>query len=259
MPSVCSLEITSYSMQRVFKPKNPNNTNCRGRLADFVLDWEDELPDSDLDLSDAHSCLADLSIVMGSTLQIVPAGNLPTFAKKYHENGKMVVINLQPTKHDKKADLIINSFVDNVMEKLFAELGLDLPEYNSLSDPTRKVRENRLEGALGYLEWTQSAATAKKFKALADKVDDEFKLKRKLVKKMREVKREEDEADICEAKAVAVDKFECPPKKKIKSPGTEREGQINGIAVNEEEEHSNNDTTKSEVQSLGSPKSEPYV
>lgn len=43
---------------------------CRGKLADFVLDWEDELPDSDLDLSDAHSCLADLSIVLGSTLQV---------------------------------------------------------------------------------------------------------------------------------------------------------------------------------------------
>ena len=61
-----------------------NGRNCRGKLKDFVLDWEHELPDSDLTLSDAHSVMADLSIVMGSTLQIIPAGNMPTYTKKYH-------------------------------------------------------------------------------------------------------------------------------------------------------------------------------
>lgn len=39
-----------------------------------MLDWEHELPETDLCLSDSHSVLADLSIVMGSTLQIIPAG-----------------------------------------------------------------------------------------------------------------------------------------------------------------------------------------
>lgn len=63
----------------------PNGRACRGRLADFTLDWEDELPDADLDLSDAHSCLADLSIVLGSTLQIVPAGNVYF----YHPTSKL--------------------------------------------------------------------------------------------------------------------------------------------------------------------------
>ena len=186
---------------------------------------------------------------MGSTLQIVPAGNLPTYAKKYHENGKMVVINLQPTKHDKKADLIINTFVDDVMVKLFAELGYDLPEYNPLSDPTRKVRENRSSRCL---EWTQSAAKARKLKALADKLDDEFKLKKKMAKEKRTVKRKGDWDDNGAERVVVPEKqeSECPPKKMLRSPETEHESQTNGAAVEVKEEKSSMDTTAPETQSV---------
>ena len=192
---------------------------------------------------------------MGSTLQIVPAGNLPTYAKKYHENGKMVVINLQPTKHDKKADLIINTFVDDVMEKLLAELGFDVPEYNPLSDPTRKVRENR---STEYLEWTQSAAKAKKLKALADKVDDEFKLKKKMEKDKRAaVKRKDDlEDNDAEKKIDLTENQECkyPPMKKLKSPEKEGVSQMNGDAVKVEDEKSSMGAAESETQSVTFPR-----
>ena len=35
---------------------------CRGKLRDFVLDWEDELPDDDLELSHAHSMFSELRL-----------------------------------------------------------------------------------------------------------------------------------------------------------------------------------------------------
>ena len=126
-----------------------------------MLDWEDELPDSDLSLSDSHSVLADLSIVMGSTLQIIPAGNMPTYTKKYHTTGKLVICNLQPTKQDKKADLNIHTFVDDVMEMLMKNLGLEIPEYNKEEDPVRKVLRGEFPKDDLYIDWTQVICLAK--------------------------------------------------------------------------------------------------
>merc|ERR1712141_451600 len=133
-----------------------NGRNCRGKLKDFVLDWEDELPDSDLSLSDSHSVLADLSIVMGSTLQIIPAGNMPTYTKKYHSTGKLVICNLQPTKQDKKADLNIHTFVDDVMRMLMERLELDVPEYDPVFDPVKQVKNKLFPNGM-FLDWTQDA------------------------------------------------------------------------------------------------------
>ena len=126
-----------------------------GKLKDFVLDWEDELPESDLTLSDSHSVLADLSIVMGSTLQIIPAGNMPTYTKKYHQTGKLVICNLQPTKQDKKADLNIHTYVDDVMEMLMSNLGLEIPQYNKDEDPVKKVARGEFSNDDLYIDWTQ--------------------------------------------------------------------------------------------------------
>lgn len=158
----------------------PNGRSCRGRLADFVLDWEDELPDCDLDLSISHATLADLSIVLGSTLQIIPSGNLPTFTKKYNaDSGKFVIINLQPTKHDKKADLLIHDYVDKVMALLCQELNIDLPDYDPESDPVKITGRNQTENPLDFVEWTQSESESKRVTKLAEVVEDEHKRKRK--------------------------------------------------------------------------------
>ncbi|XP_058019618.1 NAD-dependent protein deacylase sirtuin-6 isoform X5 [Ahaetulla prasina] len=71
--------------------------SCRGKLMDTILDWEDSLPDRDLNLASEASRRASLSITLGTSLQIKPSGNLPLLTKK--KGGKLVIVNLQPTKH----------------------------------------------------------------------------------------------------------------------------------------------------------------
>lgn len=102
---------------------------CRGKILDTILDWEDALPDRDLDFADQHAKKADLSLCLGTSLQIVPSGNLPLATKR--NNGKLVIVNLQPTKHDKKADLRINGYVDEVILQLCQHLNIDIPGFVS--------------------------------------------------------------------------------------------------------------------------------
>ncbi|SPP81676.1 blast:NAD-dependent protein deacetylase Sirt6 [Drosophila guanche] len=128
---------------------------CRsGSLHDNVLDWEHDLPPKDLDMAIMHSTMADLNITLGTTLQIVPSGNLPLKNRK--GGGKLVICNLQPTKHvrhlqillltqfnmntfilqDSKANLVISSYVDAILSKVCKCLGVEISEYTESSDPT---------------------------------------------------------------------------------------------------------------------------
>jgi len=60
-------------------------------------------------------------------MQIVPCGNFPKETKS--KGGKVVIVNLQPTKHDKTCDLRFFAYVDEVMTRLCVMLGLELPSW----------------------------------------------------------------------------------------------------------------------------------
>ena len=50
---------------------------CAGKLRDQVLDWDDALPEPELCRAENEAKKAKLALVLGSSLQIVPSGDLP--------------------------------------------------------------------------------------------------------------------------------------------------------------------------------------
>jgi len=167
--------------------KRDGGRACRGKLHDFVLDWEHALPDDDLQLSESHSMMADLSIVLGSTLQIVPSGKLPTYSKKYQEDGKLVICNLQPTKYDKQAVLTIHTYVDDVMKGLMNKLGWEIPDFDPEKDPIRQMRRGDVP-EVGFFDWTASSEDAKMMKKKSDKIASDLTKRKKEREKERQEK-----------------------------------------------------------------------
>merc|ERR1719245_357870 len=111
---------------------------------------------------------------------------MPTYCKK--SSGKLVIINLQATKHDKKADLIIRNYADQVFELLFEKLGYDVPEYSDELDPVKLLKNE----TIAVIDWTQSATLAKEWEKKSSKLERELRQQRKLQKllKLKESKEE---------------------------------------------------------------------
>lgn len=109
---------------------------CRGYYYDSVLDWEHDLPEADYLRSHNNAKTSIVNLVLGSSLQILPANKLPLAAKTMRnkknssnlnfnkDQAKLVVVNLQRCKFYKRADLNIHSKIDEVMEALCRNLQL---------------------------------------------------------------------------------------------------------------------------------------
>lgn len=82
---------------------------------------------------------------------------------------------------DKKADLLINTYVDNVLIKVMKKLGLEIPEYSQDIDPTKRVEDT-------VLDWTINKKDIAEAKNLYNMYCKKHK-KRKLVLKGEESKK----------------------------------------------------------------------
>ncbi|KAJ6253651.1 nad-dependent protein deacetylase sirtuin-7 [Anaeramoeba flamelloides] len=111
---------------------------CGGELHDTIINYNENLNETQLNRAYQNSEKSDLSIVCGTSLKVTPSSSLPVITVK-NETGKLVICNLQKTPKDKYASLRIFSKTDLIFELLMKELDLTPDEY---VDPLENENEN---------------------------------------------------------------------------------------------------------------------
>ena len=86
---------------------------CSGKFKSTVVNFGDSLPEKDLGESIEHSRKSDLFIVVGSSLVVYPAADLPRLA--VDRGAKLVIINQGETPYDGKADLRFSESIGEVL------------------------------------------------------------------------------------------------------------------------------------------------
>lgn len=99
---------------------------CGGSLTSSVVDFGQSLPKKDLLLAYKHSRQSDLFIVLGSSLVVTPAADMP--AEALNAGAKLVIINQGDTPFDRYAHLRfheqIGTILTRVVKKLKGLMGL---------------------------------------------------------------------------------------------------------------------------------------
>lgn len=104
-----------------------DNTQCRGSLIDSIINFGESLPTDELEQSYEEAKKSDLIIVLGSSLQVYPAADIPATAIRRKQ--KLVICNLQKTPLSSQSALQIHSQIDTVMSGLLRRLGLEIPPF----------------------------------------------------------------------------------------------------------------------------------
>ncbi len=96
------------------------NCRCGGRLMSSTVDFGQPLPERDLMLSFEHSRKSDLFVVVGSSLVVTPAADMPKEALR--ADAKLVIINEGVTPFDRYAHLRFHEKIGDVLPKAVARL-----------------------------------------------------------------------------------------------------------------------------------------
>ena len=104
-------EIKSQVKRGIIPPK----CSCGGIIRPDVVLFGDPMPPA-FQEAVTEASKSDLMLVIGSSLQVVPAAYLPRLA------GQLAIVNLEPTPYDAAAAVVIHGRAGGVMEALSAEL-----------------------------------------------------------------------------------------------------------------------------------------
>ena len=106
---------------------NRKCTKCGSTLYDSIINFGENLPKYELETSFTHANQADVCLVLGSSLRVTPAADIPRIVGQ--RNGKLAIGNLQLTPLASLAKLNIHTTCDDLMQRLMTKLDIPIPEW----------------------------------------------------------------------------------------------------------------------------------
>lgn len=95
------------------RENQPKCPNCGGRIISSIVNFGDPLPEDELNEAMIRSQNADVFFVIGSSLVVSPAANMPSIAQR--NGSKLIILNLGETPYDKRADLRFFQDINKVL------------------------------------------------------------------------------------------------------------------------------------------------
>jgi NAD-dependent deacetylase len=105
---------------QVDKSADLDACSCGGRLVSSVVNFGEPLPHKELTDSYRHSQKCDLFIVVGSSLVVTPAADMPRVALQ--SGARLVIINQGETPFDRFAHLRFEERIGDVLPPAVAQL-----------------------------------------------------------------------------------------------------------------------------------------
>jgi NAD-dependent SIR2 family protein deacetylase len=98
----------------------PKCRHCGGRLINSIVDFGDPLPYDELEEAIQRSQNSDVFFVIGSSLVVSPAANMPGIAK---QNGaKLIIINKGDTPYDSVSDIRFDDLIEEVFPSIMEKV-----------------------------------------------------------------------------------------------------------------------------------------
>ncbi|KAL2129626.1 hypothetical protein VTI74DRAFT_7507 [Chaetomium olivicolor] len=105
-------------------------TLCAGPLQDSIINFGEPLPERALSLAFEHANKADLCLVLGSSLTVSPANEIPEVVGSRRRRGtNLVICNLQNTPLNGMAKLRVHARTDELMGRVMRELRVEVPGF----------------------------------------------------------------------------------------------------------------------------------
>lgn len=98
----------------------PRCVRCQGPLKPNVILFGEQLPIREFQGAQEAARNCDLMIVIGSSLEVAPAGDIPIMAKRF--GAKLIIINLEPTPVDRHAEIVIHERAAHILPQIISQL-----------------------------------------------------------------------------------------------------------------------------------------